>query len=147
MPRLPVTTTADENGTNTSACSLREAIQAANTNAAFGGCPTGVGADTITLPAGLYLLTITTGGGSGDLDLTSNITINGAGPGQTIVDGGALSDRVFDVSSAGNVIISGVTIQHGAVGGDGGGVRNSERSPCVTWSSSRIRPATTAPAS
>ena len=37
---ITVTTTVDENGTGTD-CSLREAIQAANTNLAVGGCPTG----------------------------------------------------------------------------------------------------------
>ncbi|MFN8524589.1 MAG: CSLREA domain-containing protein [Chloroflexota bacterium] len=38
---IQVTTSADENNTNLSACSLREALVAANTNAAFGGCPAG----------------------------------------------------------------------------------------------------------
>ncbi|QQS45450.1 MAG: VCBS repeat-containing protein [Acidobacteriota bacterium] len=40
-PTLIVTTTVDENGENPAACSLREAITAANTNAAFGGCNAG----------------------------------------------------------------------------------------------------------
>ena len=31
---------------------MREAIQAANTDAAFGGCPAGSGTDTIVLAAG-----------------------------------------------------------------------------------------------
>ena len=39
-------------------CSLREAITAANDDAAFGGCSAGSGADTIFLPAGIYTLTI-----------------------------------------------------------------------------------------
>jgi CSLREA domain-containing protein len=41
-------TFGDENGGGGS-CSLREAIQAANTNAGFGGCAAGSGADTIPL--------------------------------------------------------------------------------------------------
>ena len=44
-------TFADENGGGT-ACSLREAILAANNDTAFGGCPAGGGADTIPLPPG-----------------------------------------------------------------------------------------------
>ena len=48
---IPVNTTTDEfntSGTGTG-CSLREAIQAANTDSAFGGCTAGSGADTINL--------------------------------------------------------------------------------------------------
>ena len=56
-PPSPVTTTADEFGTPTG-CSLREAIQAANNDAAFGGCIAGNGDDTITLQALTYILTI-----------------------------------------------------------------------------------------
>jgi len=44
---ITVTTTADEYGAG-AGCSLREAIRAANSNAAFGGCSAGAaGADTI----------------------------------------------------------------------------------------------------
>ena len=50
---ITVTTTSDElNGDGD--CSLREAIVAANTNAAVDACPAGTGADTITLPAGTF---------------------------------------------------------------------------------------------
>src|SRR4051812_41273456 len=38
-------------------CSLREAIQAANTDAASGGCAAGSGADAIQVPAGTFALT------------------------------------------------------------------------------------------
>src|SRR3954463_8561701 len=37
-------------------CSLREAVQAANTNTANLGCPTGNGTDTITLGTGTFAL-------------------------------------------------------------------------------------------
>jgi CSLREA domain-containing protein len=43
---ITVTTTLDEWNEGPD-CGLREAIQAANTNAAFGGCPAGTGPDTI----------------------------------------------------------------------------------------------------
>lgn len=39
-------------------CSLVEAIQAANTDAAVDACTAGSGADTINLPAGTYTLTV-----------------------------------------------------------------------------------------
>ena len=55
---IAVTTTADELN-NDGECSLREAIQAANTNSVVDACVAGAGDDTITLPAGTYTLTIT----------------------------------------------------------------------------------------
>src|SRR4051794_8452232 len=72
---IGVNTTVDEFGTGAN-CSLREAIQAANTDAAFGGCSAGSGTDTINVPAGTYTLTIPNGGSTnedanatGDLDV------------------------------------------------------------------------------
>ena len=95
---ITVTTTADEFNTG-AACSLREAIQAANTDAAFGGCAAGAGPDTINLPAGTYTLTLTgieDVNHAGDLDVSSSMTIAGAGQGSTIIDGNN-ADRVFAV--------------------------------------------------
>ncbi|HTP07954.1 MAG TPA: CSLREA domain-containing protein, partial [Anaerolineae bacterium] len=54
---IVVNTTADELTTDGN-CSLREAIMAANTNAAVDACTAGSGADTIVLPAGTYLISI-----------------------------------------------------------------------------------------
>ena len=74
-------------------CSLRAAVMEAN---AFPG------ADTITVPAGNYLFTIAgageDGAATGDLDLTDDVTIAGAGT--TIVDGSGL-DRVLHAGSDG----------------------------------------------
>jgi CSLREA domain-containing protein len=114
-----VTTTADSNdGACTVAlCSLRDAIIAANGSA---------GADIITRPAGTYTLSIAGAGedlaATGDLDIVGDVTINGAGAGTTIVDGGAI-DRVFHVV-AGAVAINDVTIRNGLAPGlaDGGGI-------------------------
>lgn len=82
---ITVTTGADEYGEGP-ACSLREAIQAANTDLPFGGCPAGFGADTIYLGAGTYVLTRTTDDplntpdeAYGDLDINTAMTIIGAG--------------------------------------------------------------------
>jgi CSLREA domain-containing protein len=102
-------------------CSLRAAVQEANALA---------GADTITLPAGIYTFALNgpneDAAATGDLDITESLTITGAGPGSTIVQAGdgitPATDRVFDVV-AGTVDISGVTVRYGIVPTDGGGIR------------------------
>jgi CSLREA domain-containing protein len=127
---ITVNTSADENNTG-AGCSLREAITAANTDAAYGGCTAGSGTDTITLPAGTYTLTIAGAGEdantTGDLDITGPLTINGAGG--TIIQAGATPgsgiDRVFDVIGAIPVNISDVTIENGkCTACNGGGILN-----------------------
>jgi CSLREA domain-containing protein len=64
-------------------CSLRAAIQEANALA---------GADTITLPAGTYTLTITGTAedlaATGDLDITEAVVISGASVATTIIQAG-----------------------------------------------------------
>jgi hypothetical protein len=92
--------------------SLRNAIIQANGN----------GQDnTINLGAGTYQLTVANTAGQdnvaaqGDLDLTGaghSITIQGAGAGATIIDGGAL-DRVFQISSNVTAVFRNLTIRNG----------------------------------
>ena len=95
-----VTTTADEYNLDNGLCSLREAVVAANTNTAFGGCPAGSGMDTIYIPAGVYTLTIAGAdedeAATGDLDLREDVVISGEGVGTTIIQGNNL-DRVFHI--------------------------------------------------
>jgi uncharacterized repeat protein (TIGR01451 family) len=82
---------------------LRSAVAAANTTG---------GTNTITLPAGTYTLTPA----SGEIKITNGdkLTVNGAGAGQTIIDGNATS-RIFRLTGQGTSLsISGVTLQHGA---------------------------------
>ena len=81
---ITVSVTADDNTVNGN-CTLREAIIASNTDTAVDACPAGNGADTISLPAGNYVLTL---GGmgedfavAGDLDIRRDLTIVGAGRG------------------------------------------------------------------
>jgi hypothetical protein len=100
--------------------SLRQLIITAN------GDP---GPDFIELPTGTYSLTISganeDAAATGDLDITDDLVISGAGAGSSIIDGSALSDRVFQViGSAVNVTLSGVTIQGGNLSGAfrGGGI-------------------------
>lgn len=99
-------------------CSLREAITAANAAA---------GADIITLPAGTYTLTIANGGANednnatGDLDITQDLTITGAGQATTIVQAGTTNANGIDKVFASNPIcttvvntsLSGLTIRYG----------------------------------
>ena len=93
-------------------CTLRAAIQEANAHA---------GPDTVTVPAGTFLLTRTgtfeANAATGDLDLRETITIAGAGRGLTIVDGN-LTDRVFDVFASPTntpmtATLTGLTIRRG----------------------------------
>jgi CSLREA domain-containing protein len=131
---LTVNTTTDELNADGD-CSLREAVRAANLDTTVSGCPAGSGADEIILPAGTYVLTRTgqdeNFAVTGDLDLSSDLTITGAGAAQTIIDGNK-SDRVFHILfNDPTVTISGVTIQNGdaphVVGGfiegSGGGIQ------------------------
>ena len=110
-------------------CSLREAIIAANTDTAVDACPAGNGADTIALPPADYVLVIAgreeNAAQTGDLDITDDLTITGAGSGFTTIDANGL-DRVFDVIGAPIVEISGVAITSGDPDSDdGGGIQNS----------------------
>ncbi len=60
------------------------------------------GPDSITVPAGMYTLTITGAGDdagvTGDLDVTGadDLTITGAGAGGTVIDAAGVGDRVLD---------------------------------------------------
>lgn len=114
---LAVTTTSDGG-----AGSLRQAIINANAT---------VGADTIYLGPGTYSLTV--GGHSensantGDLDITDDLTIIGAGADVTVVDASALGDRVFEVFAGTTFELSGITLTGGSVvstNGSGGAIRN-----------------------
>ena len=120
-------TFSDENGGGTD-CSLREAILAANTDAALGGCPAGGGADTIPLGAGTYGLSIppgTTGDDSleGDLNVAGPVTMTHTGLAPAVIDGNGI-DRVVHVLPTGNLTASGLTVRNGRTTQSGAGIRN-----------------------
>ncbi len=104
-----VTKTADTaDGTCDADCSLREAIIAANANAE---------ADTVTVPAGIYSLTIWGADEDaalrGDLDITTEVAIVGGGREVTAIEGDC-TDRVLHVVSPGGVLtLSGTTVRNG----------------------------------
>lgn len=127
---ITVTTTADDTTANGN-CTLREAIQAANSDAAVDACVAGSGADTIELAASsTYTLTVAdntdpTLGPNGLPIITSTVTINGHG--STIVRsaaGGTPDFRLFQVNSGGRLQLNDVTISNGKVSGSylGGGI-------------------------
>ncbi len=98
-----VTKTADTaDGACDADCSLREAIGAANDSP---------GADIITVPAGTYVLTL------GTLDVTGLTTINGAGPGLSVIDGGSAGFGILSINGQEGapitVTLAGLTIQRG----------------------------------
>lgn len=118
LPGDGICETAAGNGV----CTLRAAIQEANAL---------TGTDEITLPAGLYNLTLAgsseDGALSGDLDVTDSLILNGSGQASTVVDGNGL-DRVFHIHSAISVTLNGLTMQHGrnsVFASAGGGLLNS----------------------
>jgi len=86
--------TTDDSIENDSDCSLREAVTAANTNAAFMGCSAGQASptDVIELQGLAYNLSLGSSGDDinegGDLDITESVIIQGA----TAIDASIFSD-------------------------------------------------------
>lgn len=146
---IDVTTEADLVAAD-GACSLREAITAANLDQASGAvpgeCAAGAGADTIRVPAGTYSITragVEDANGYGDFDIRQDLAIVGAGAAATILNG-AQRDRVIETLAPAAVRLEGLTITGGhapdgsdgpatsganpatggtgLVGGDGGGI-------------------------
>jgi CSLREA domain-containing protein len=110
-----VTTTADGNNTacTVALCTLRDAVIAANL---LGG------SNIITLPSNASKYTLTLTGvnedlaATGDLDVTSNLTINGGGQATTIIDGNG-TDRVFEVfGTLTSLTLNDLTVQNGGTG-------------------------------
>ncbi len=98
-------------------CTLADAITAANTDTATGGCPAGSGADTITLNVDVTL--------SAALPpITSNITLEGNGH---FVSGNNVQ-RVFEIQSSGVATLTYLNIVSGTTppSGAGGGILNNQ---------------------
>jgi CSLREA domain-containing protein len=122
---IAVNTFADEIDANGN-CSLREAIRASNLDTAVDACPAGSPTirDVITLATGTYVLTLAgsddTAAG-GDLDITGDLRVTGAGAASTFIRQNTV-DRVLDVLS-GTVVFESLTVRLGrhAIGA---GIRN-----------------------
>ncbi len=126
---IVVNTTDDELNTDGD-CSLREAIQAANTDAVVDACATGIGTDTIVLQAGLtYTLGIAStsedANANGDLDITDTdgLTIETDVPGSTATIDADAIDQVIDMR-AGPLTLVDLIVEGGDAGAaTGGGIR------------------------
>lgn len=117
MPEF-IVTRADDIATGSCSlgdCSLRQAITASNV------CP---GVQTVRIPVGTYVLTLSgaaeDGNLSGDLDILDSVNI--ATVGMPVVDGNN-ADRVLDIKPAATVQMTGLIIQNG-IETWGGGIMN-----------------------
>lgn len=127
---ITVNTTTDELNADGD-CSLREAIQAANTNLAVDACTAGTATpiDEIIIPAGTYTLTRAganeNANSTGDLDINQSVTLTGGSTNRdlTIIQAGTTAyagiDRVFHVVPGVNrtIIFRNLTIQNGCANG------------------------------
>jgi CSLREA domain-containing protein len=111
-----------------SSCTLREAINNANSNSdtTSGDCVAGTGSDVIVLPAGTISVTGSAGNNdnsSGDFDITDtdDLTIQGQGAGISVIDGAGI-DRVLHVTVNAQLTVENLTISGGTVTGSGGGI-------------------------
>ena len=110
-------------------CTLRAAIQQAN------AIDPGPGNHhTITLPAGTITMFLIGAGEdgalAGDYDIKRSVTIRGAGPGETIIQGSTTTaedaiDRIFDIQTLGiDFILENLTVRRGnAHNASGGAIR------------------------
>ncbi|MGR8935505.1 MAG: choice-of-anchor Q domain-containing protein [Gammaproteobacteria bacterium] len=114
-------------------CSLVDAITAANSDTAVGGCTKGVQADTLKLTAAVFNITLSnndTDGPNGLPSIKTAITIDGKGA--VIQRAVGVSDfRLFHVASGGNLTLKETTVRNGVgaaqsifVSGKGGGIYN-----------------------
>ena len=136
---IDVTTRADVVANIDGRCSLREAVSAANLNAASGPaageCPAGdvVLADVVRLGSGQYVISRAgageQGNATGDLDVsTGPLELQGAGRERTTVSADRL-DRVLDVPAGVTVTLTELTIADGAAPDGASGVPSSAGSP------------------
>lgn len=95
-------------------CTLVDAIQAANTDSAVGGCAAGSGTDVLNLTSPQYLLTFPYGSTNYGLPpVTSTLVIQGNG---AIIqrDVSATSFGIFQVESSGNLTLLNLTVRNGS---------------------------------
>ena len=119
VPAIITVTSAADDGSG--GITLREAIEAANTGTTVDGAVGTSGADTIQFAPVLAGQTITLGGTQ--LSISSALTINGLGASQLTISGNNTS-RIFEVTNAGIVTISGLTLTQGKAD-NGGGIDNN----------------------
>jgi predicted outer membrane repeat protein len=115
---ISVDTVADSS--NVGSCSLRDAVEAADTDTAVNGCIAGAGADVINLISGTYVLSSS----SGPLVVDAGVSFTGAGTSTTIIDG-AGSGRIITATAP--ISLSNLTLRNGApVAADGGAISSTD---------------------
>lgn len=127
---ITVTRGDDPPLTDATGCSLRQAVQAANTNGAVGACTAGEAAlDTVRLPTSVFLIT----SGLDDTNVAGDIDVAGGGPLAIVGAGDGPStirqtrdDRVLNVVSGSltleRVVVSGGVATGLGADGFGGGI-------------------------
>ena len=125
-----VVTTAADIVASDGFCSLREAIQAANTDMAVNECPAGFGSDNISFDTPY---TITLDGGLGALQPSTDMTIDGNNTAGFIIQASTCdptsaipgcttaTNPVFLIT-AGSLTLYNMTVRYGASLGQGGGI-------------------------
>lgn len=112
---IPVTALDDRMEINGD-CSLREAIEAANMDSVVDACPAGSGADIILIPAGTISLSVspalTDTNATGDLDLSTETTLQGVDARATVIDGVGIN-RILHISTTGTVTVADLTLANG----------------------------------
>lgn len=107
---LIVTTEQDASGGPQ--CTLRDAIQAANTDSAAGACPAGSGPDTISFAGNVNNIRLA----SALPTITSDITLAGPGQPNLNINANAPNFRLFTLSgSAANLTLKNLTVSKGLV--------------------------------
>ncbi len=115
---------------------LREAIQAANTDASVDGSVAGSGADTITFDSALSGQTITLGGT--ELAITEALTIDATALASNVIVNANNTSRIFNITaSSGDFTLAGLTLTGGRTIGDNGNFSDT------TFSGAAVRSLTT----
>jgi CSLREA domain-containing protein len=122
---IVVTTLSDATGG--SDCTLRDAIAAANLDAAVGGCAAGSGADTVALATGAtytFAAADNTVGGANALPaVVGDLTLEGRGSVIARSEAAGTPEfRLLRVQAGGKLRLRGVTVSNGRIAGDGAGV-------------------------
>ncbi|GAB4191770.1 MAG: CSLREA domain-containing protein [Wenzhouxiangellaceae bacterium] len=113
LQAVEVTTTADENGSNPSACALREAVRSINEQTSVGGCAFTPGDTLVELGAGTFELSLNIGV-IDRVPVRTTMTIRGEGPELTFIEPRTpFSDDLFfvNLSTAGDVEFEGMTMR------------------------------------
>lgn len=113
---ITVNTAGDSGGAGT--CTLRQAIESANTDSAQGNCAAGSGADTITFASNVTSVALT----SGELLINSSVTLSGGGQTITAAPNSRVMSIVNNANTVSTVSLSDLTLTGGNYGPPGAGL-------------------------